>query len=153
MCIRDSLEIDQSAKLAPAKSLEKSKILKLPLRPAMIELIPKSITPDIIVLCNPNLLIKIPAGTSNPMVPKCLAAIAKPTNRSPDWNVSLANIGKTGIRTPCPIDSKKLGAYTLQNIDFIENFSLFNLFMSFLCNPTHQQFFLYALYCCVWRIR
>jgi hypothetical protein len=104
------LEIDHKAKLAPAKILENNKILKLPLNPAITALKPKRITPVIMVLFNPNLFISMPAGTSNPIVPKCLAATAKPTNKSPDPKVSLAKIGRTGINIPCPIDNKKLGA-------------------------------------------
>ena len=120
------LEIDQRAKLAPANNLEKRSKEKLPLKPANIALTPNNITPAIIVLLSPNLPTSIPAGTSNPIVPKCLAAIKNPTNKSPDPKVSLANIGKTGINNPCPIERRKLGAYTLQIIDLIEKLSLFN---------------------------
>ena len=57
-------------------------------------------TPAIMVLFNPNLPIRIPAGTSNPIVPKCLADTAKPTNKSPAPKVSLAYKGRTGNSKP-----------------------------------------------------
>ena len=94
------LEIIQNAKLAPAANRAKNNIVKFGLNAATIAATANNKMPSSIVRHIPNLDTNIPAGTSNANVPKCFAPTAKPISTSVARNSSLANTGRTGIKTP-----------------------------------------------------
>ena len=71
---------------------------------------PNSKTPAVIVLRRPIRPTRMPAGTSKIIVPIYRAATTRPINPIEAAISSLANPGKTGMRMPCPNDSRKEGA-------------------------------------------
>ena len=110
VAIYECLEILQRAKLTPANTRAAIRDEKFGDSPAQTADIPKRITPAVIVLRSPSRPTRIPAGTSKIIVPMWRAAITRPTSPIVAAISSLANPGRTGIRMPCPIESKKEGA-------------------------------------------
>ena len=103
-------DIIQKAKLAPAANRAMNSIEKLGLLAAAIAATANSRMPTSIVRHIPNLETSIPAGTSHDRVPMCLAPTASPTRASVAYSSSRANMGRTGMSTPCPNESRNDGA-------------------------------------------